>query len=378
MTVPRHDASNLAGIGILMNKDNVKPDIDIEKATADVMGKKVKRERNSELDPIKLYNMEMSNLANEIGISLDESPTDIKNNFKQNSKPSVSSSGSEWSSSGSGSESGSGSGSEYSYDSEYDTDVSMSSGYDSSAAYSQSSRGSIRSSRSSRSQKSSRSRRSERRSSRHNITNEQDRRSQIHSVMSDLRTQTTTSYGIENERIMDLKIQKLELIDTLKTQLTDDGISVTTAGDPTVSSSLEEIDATLKILTLKADRSRYSTIFEESLLCCAEAFETVFDGTRTIPVIGWTPDYTGYASNLSGKLVRCRGATSTIVGDIIEKHSISPGTRLMMELLPSFLLYPHMNAKTKNKTSLHSEFTNRNIGYIHAAEKQDQGMLNDL
>ena len=391
MTDIRHDAQNINGITALMNSQNIKPDVDLNKAEAAVMGKKVRREHHSELDPIKLYQSEINRIADEIGFDLGDTSNPTKQrstsqpikqrstshhrapsvksietiprkNYSKSNKSShhkkyeESEESEEWTNE-TGSEYTDETGSEYTDEtgSEY-TDASES--------------GTLSSGFSSKNSHSSKNRRHKSRNKSEVHTNEQDRRSQIHNVMSEMRTNTTTTYGIENERVMDLKIQKLEIIDTLKNQLEDDGISVKTIGNPTVSSSLEEIDATLKILTLKADRSRYSTIFEEGLLCCAEAFETVFDGTRKIPFIGMQPDYTGYSSNLSSRLVRCRGATSSIVGDVIEKHSISPTTRLMMELLPSFLLYPHMNSKTKNKTSLHSEFVNRSIGSINASEKQ--------
>ena len=34
--------------------------------------------------------------------------------------------------------------------------------------------------------------------------------------------------------------------------------------------------------------------FDEVILGCAEGIETVFDGTREVPFLGWRPDYTGY------------------------------------------------------------------------------------
>lgn len=386
----RAGAAHLGGVTTLMNKNNVKQDINLDDAEANIIGKKIKRQPEDDFDPIKLYEQEMKKIADETGIEFVSERTNSKSsqlnsNHHQSSssrsrshKPlSVSSisSGTDWSASDSGSESGSGSyesGSQYSYDSEYDSEYSGSSR---SSASGQSSR----SSASRQSRRSVRSRRSNRsygggghRSS--NLTHEQERRSQINSVINNIRNETKTTYGLEHERIQDTKIIKLEQIDSIKTQLEDEGISVNSVGNPTISSSLEEIDATLRILTLKADRARYSTIADEVVLGMAEMVESVFDGTRKIPIINVAPNYTGYSSTVAVKLARCRSSTASIVGGIIEKHSISPSTRLIMELLPSFLLYPRIASKAQNKSSLHNEFVGRAMNDI----RSNEASLNNL
>jgi hypothetical protein len=407
--IPRLDASNLGGITTLMNKNMVRADIDLKHAENDVMGRKQKEHRPVDVDPIKLYDMEMTKIAEEIGIDLQDDSRgggthkhsasksyDVErgpsislpsrhDRDKKRSRPSsirsIDSIRSRGSRGGSGGGSQwSGSGSEYSYDSEYDSDYSgsgsaISSGYGSgSSRRSGGSDGAFPSiSRPSFGQQgpgSASSGGGRRRSHHNNITNEQERRSQIHSVINNIRHETKTTYGIEHERIQDMKIVKLEEIDSIKAQLEEEGIPVSTAGSPTINSSLEEIEATLRILTLKTDRARYSTFAEEMILGVAEAFEAVFDGTRKIPILGIAPSYVGYSSTVAVKLARCRSSTASIVGGIIEKHSISPSWRLAMELLPGFLLYPRVASKAQNKSSLHSEFVGRAMNDIRDADRE--------
>jgi hypothetical protein len=411
INVPNLSASNIGGMTSLMNQQKVRKDIDLDQAEALVQGKAYKQKRN-EVDPIKLYDAEMSKIAEEIGIDLgadDRSKSrssakgyDIESYDPRGSHghktskhraPSIksirsvrSASGSDWSGS-SDSDGSSGSGSYDSYDSEYDSEYTGSTRSSVSGGSSRSeSRGggyggfsSRRSDRSDRSERSSRSARSHRRSRSGNMTHEQERRSHIHNVIGNIRTETKTTYGIENERIQDMKITKLEQIDALKEQLEEDGISITTAGSPTVTSSLEEIDATLRILTIRADRDRYATFANEMIVGFAEVIETVFDGSRKVPILGIAPNYTGYSGTVATKLSRCRSSTASFVGGIIEKHQISPGWRLAMEFLPGFLLYPRIAGKAQAQSSLHNEFVGRAMNDIRDADRpQSFRDLNDL
>ena len=190
------------------------------------------------------------------------------------------------------------------------------------------------------------------------LTEEQERRQHINSVMSDMRRETRTSFGVERERVQDIKASKLEQIGQLKLTLEEEGIACTAVGNPNMNSPIEEIDSVLNILKLKNDRNRYSSLAEEVILGMAEGVETVFDGTRAIPLFGWKPDYTGYHNTVNVKLHRMRYETSRVVGNIIQKYNIGPTTRIIMELLPSFFLYPRQQKKQKGSLGLHAEYLN--------------------
>lgn len=189
-------------------------------------------------------------------------------------------------------------------------------------------------------------------SKREDVTDEQENRNNINAVFSDLRKETTTTFSAESARTEDLKANKLEQIGQLRMVLEDEGVDTSAIENPKPEDSMEKIDGVLNTLKLKNDRNRYSSLAEEVILGAAEGIESVFDGTRSIPVLGWKPDYTGYPSTVNCKLHRMRFETSQIVGQIIERHRIGPTARIIMELLPSFFLYPRQQRRQRGAPGL--------------------------
>jgi hypothetical protein len=187
------------------------------------------------------------------------------------------------------------------------------------------------------------------------ITEEQEHRNHINSVVSDISGETRTTFGVERERIQDIKASKLEQIGQLRQALEEENIDCKAVKMPSPESPMEEIDSVLNILRLKNDRNRYSSMAEEVILGAAEGIETVFDGTRAVPLLGWRPDYTGYHNTVNVKLHRMRFETSQVVGKIIEKYNIGPTARIIMELLPSFFLYPRQQKKQRGTPGLSSD-----------------------
>lgn len=411
--IPRIDSSSLGGITKLMNKQHIRQDIDLFKTEQDFLGRSSKsKRRDISIDPTELFNQEIDNISKEIGIEIIDSNNnpakEVKSFDNKSVRSSISSKSSNrsirsrksnrkysnhkiknnnllmdknknyrdsWNSSSSESDS-----SEYTsssstyYGSDYSSQTSRSSGSSGSGSYT--SRSSIsdsrsgyssRSTRSSVSSRSSRSsNRSKRRHSKHsyeNITDEQYKRDQIRDVMGHMNK--GTNYAIDNERIQDDKIVKIEQIDNLKSMLTSSGINISTVGDPTVNSSMEEIDATLRILRLKIDRSKYSNIAEEFILGISELLETFFDGKKSYPLVG-NINYTNFRTSMAQRLGRVRGETSQIVGNIIEKNNIGPEARFAMEIGPSFILHPILNSKIPpTQPSLYSEIGRNAVGDIH-------------
>ena len=186
-------------------------------------------------------------------------------------------------------------------------------------------------------------------------TEEQRRRRHINSVVADIRGETRTSFGVEAEREQDMKASKLEQIGQLRMTLEEEGIDCDSVSNPSSASPMAEIDSVLNILRLKNDRNRYSTLAEEVILGAAEGIETVFDGTREVPFFGWKPDYTGYHSTVNIKLHRMRFETSQLVGNVIQKFNIGSTSRIIMELLPSFFLYPRQQKKQRGAPGLSSD-----------------------
>lgn len=188
------------------------------------------------------------------------------------------------------------------------------------------------------------------------LTEEQERRQHINSVMGAMRQETRTSSGVEHERAQDVKASKLEQIGQLRMTLEEEGVDCGGVGAPSMTSPTDEIDSVLAILKLKNDRNRYSSLAEEVILGIAEMIETVFNGTREVPFVGWKPDYTGYHNTVNVKLHRMRFETSQVVGNAIEKYNVGPLNRIIMELIPSFFLYPRQQHKQRGSPGLHADF----------------------
>jgi hypothetical protein len=414
---PRLDATNLAGFTSLMNSQHLRKNIDLVDIEKRVMGKTSSRRSEAateSADPVKLYTQELNKLAGELGIDFaDEEVAPLPSS--KSSRPSnpiqgkdiedilgdldlasvkskyITSDKSDSSSTRSDSSSLSGSASSNSSD-------SLSSEKDSSAGSENdsrqlSARGDCR-----RKERHSFKKRNTEHDSRiltktgrrlgidsddirrhaarraslgrvpsgdgrqsssgpprlARLTEEQDRRGHINAVIGDMRHETRTSFGVEFERTTDVKSSKLEQIGQLRMTLEEEGINCDAVGTPTMDSPVEEIDSVLSILKLKNDRNRYSSLAEEIILGVAEGVETVLDGTRAIPVMGWKPDYTGYHNTVNVKLHRMRFETSQVVGNVIEKFNVGPNARIFMELLPSFFLYPRQQRKQRGAPGLHA------------------------
>jgi hypothetical protein len=198
----------------------------------------------------------------------------------------------------------------------------------------------------------------------------------VEDVLRDMRNETTTEYATEKEDIRDKKARKLEEIAQLKSMLEGEGVDISSVSSPTLDDSEEKIEQVLKILKLKMDRIRYSSLAEEIILGLAEGVETVFDGTREIPIVGWKPDYTDYHNTVNVKLHRMRFETSQVVNDTIQNWKLGPLTRIAVELLPSFFLYPRQRSKQKNTPGLYDDL-NKNA-YNNIRNMDDYKSMNDI
>nr|BBO54025.1 PACV238 homolog protein [Abalone asfa-like virus]BCY04572.1 hypothetical protein [Abalone asfa-like virus] len=199
------------------------------------------------------------------------------------------------------------------------------------------------------------------------FTDEQKKQARITDVVSQLQNSLgSVRYNhklMSETRTLDTKKNKLEQISQLKRAIIDEGISCEGVEWPTLNSSLEEIESTLQVLRIKNDRNRYSTLAEELIIGGAQILGTVFDGTREIPILGCSPDYTGYSDTVEVKLNRMRLETSEIVGDMVEKFNINPLMRVGMSLLPSFILYPQQKARQKAINPI----SNISLGNVNSA-----------
>jgi len=99
-----------------------------------------------------------------------------------------------------------------------------------------------------------------------------------------------------------------------------------------------------------------------------------------VPLVGWKPDYTGYHNSVNVKLHRMRFETSQVVGNIIERYNIGPTTRIIMELLPGFFLYPRQQKKTRGAPGLSSDphVADARMAYAAIKASDEEKTLDDV
>lgn len=186
-------------------------------------------------------------------------------------------------------------------------------------------------------------------------TEEQERRAAVAGVVEDLRGELRTAAGRERQGSLDAKADMVEEIAQLRQLLTEDGVDCAAIPVPTLETPDEEVERVRYVLRRKNNTNRYSTLAEEIILGSAEVLETVFDGTREVPVLGWKPDYTGYHNTVNVKLRRIRPETAQLVGNVMGRRDVGPLTRIALELLPSFILYPRQKKSAGGRGGLHAD-----------------------
>lgn len=186
-------------------------------------------------------------------------------------------------------------------------------------------------------------------------TEEETHKEHIESVLGGLRQETRTTFSMQHDREQDLKASKLEQIEQLKETLREDGFSAETIATPNIQSSMEEIDVVLRTLRHKNDRHRCSSLAEEVVLGAAEMVEYAFDGTTVVPFTNYKPNYSGYHNTVLVKLHRMRHETATVVSNIVQHYDIGPMARILIELIPSLLMYPRQQQQQKMSPGLHQD-----------------------
>lgn len=183
-------------------------------------------------------------------------------------------------------------------------------------------------------------------------TYEQERRGHINRVNAEMGAAVEVS--LENEKREDIKHQMLEQIDALYDTLKEEGVDLSRISRPTAQSSYDDVNGVLKMLLYKNDRIRYCSFAEEFLLFGAYELEDLFNGKRTF--FGkYRPDVTGWHNHVNVKLRRMRHDTSALVSDIMHDYQIGPAMRLLLELVPNFVMYSKMKKQQHGAPSLRED-----------------------
>lgn len=135
----------------------------------------------------------------------------------------------------------------------------------------------------------------------------------------------------------DEKIVMLEKIDMLKEVLEENCINLSRVPSVDMKSEYKQIKHVLRVLQIKNDRDKLSVFAEEGILLSTALLEFMCDGEKEY--LGFKPDLVGWSDTVKMKLRRLKFETSSIVGELVQDTSIHPGMRLLIELVPSMILY---------------------------------------
>jgi hypothetical protein len=169
------------------------------------------------------------------------------------------------------------------------------------------------------------------------MTTEERKQQHINNVLNNIEKNDDDSMFVQEEEEEDEMAKIMEQIDLLRTNLESEGENLTKIPEVTTSTSKKDASLILRMLQKKNDRLRYCDIFEEGILAVAYFLEDKFDGKKEW--LGNKIDLVGWPDTVKVKLRRMRYNTSSFVGDVMKGYNIGHGWRILLELLPSLLLY---------------------------------------
>lgn len=136
--------------------------------------------------------------------------------------------------------------------------------------------------------------------------------------------------------IEDDKEELLEDCISLRDELKEIGINVSNIPEPNGSMNKEDLERIYKRLLIKNNKKRAGTTADELIMLGAKGLGKVFDGQREW--FGYRLDARGWDSTVKGKLKRMRYDTSNWISSVMKEWTMSSGTRIAVELVPSFLM----------------------------------------
>jgi hypothetical protein len=150
--------------------------------------------------------------------------------------------------------------------------------------------------------------------------------------------------SVEREKLEDTKATLLEDIDELITELSSEVPPVDLSRIPKVNqdSPIDLVKKVRRILQMKYDRRRCNTLGSEMILAGSQGLGYIFDGRRKIGP--FAPNLEGWHNTVRPKLRRMKYETSTIVSGIMQEYNIGPLGRVLLELVPSAVLYSNMRS----------------------------------
>ncbi len=186
-------------------------------------------------------------------------------------------------------------------------------------------------------------------------TQEQTRRAAIDNVMGS--SVIPSNFSFEHEKREDLKCAMLSEIDILMESMREEDVDLSRIQEVGSSTDFAVVESVLKMLRHKNDHMRYCGFAEEFLIFGAGMMEELFDGKRTFAG-RYTPDLTGWSTQVNTKLKRMRVETSQIVSEFMHDYNVSPFVRVLIELVPNMFMYSRMRSRQHGQTNLYAEIGN--------------------
>ena len=177
----------------------------------------------------------------------------------------------------------------------------------------------------------------------------------VGNVMRTVNQENVFDFSNENEE--DKKVMMLEEIDILVEVLKSEDIDISRIRLPDITSTLKEINCTRDRLHLMNNRTRSRIFAEEIIMVGTYLTEKFLDGQHEY--FGYRPDVTGWTNTVNIKLRRMRYDTSNLVNKVISHHQLGPMTRILMELVPSLILYSRSRKNSSKDTLSNKETISR-------------------
>lgn len=194
-------------------------------------------------------------------------------------------------------------------------------------------------------------------------TKEEEKTRVAHNVLRNLEPVAegfdTTQIDDEDQRII-LMEEIEELLDALK----NDNVDVSRIPIPTNNTTIAELQTIQRRLRIKNDKLRNQALGEEGILALAHGLEYMFDGEKEY--FGRHPDLTDWSDTVQVKMRRLRPNTGALVGNIVNTGNISPGLRILLELVPSAFLYSRLKKEKQNDNIYNSAEVNNEINIIRS------------
>jgi hypothetical protein len=183
-------------------------------------------------------------------------------------------------------------------------------------------------------------------------TNDEEKHNKIRYAMSNMGINPHSSF-LEREKKEDAKSAMLEEIDFLRDELLSCHYSIERIPHVTQKSSYEEIESILRLLRHKSDRIKYCEFAESFLMLGAYGLEEIFNGKNNW--FGYKPDLTGWSNHVDIKLRRMRHDTSQLVSQAMHDYNIGPGARILLELVPNAIIYSRQKKQTYSEPKINED-----------------------